>query len=243
MNFKKVIGIVALCLSLSAICSAAIADGLPLIDDFEAGLPSGIDASGISIGFSTFQDSSGSSVAISTMAAPAPGSADPNHVLKLDVSVISYAGFRHNFENSALDIWVSQDWSPYEGISFWLYGNNSGTALFADVFDNRNPGSTVDDAECWTADLLDSFSGWQKVSIAFSSMHRKEIGNGAPNDGFGLTEVYGWDLGMVTTSSPLTFYIDNVELYGGATTIPEPATMLLLGLGLMGLAGVRRFKD
>jgi len=30
---------------------------------------------------------------------PVPGAASPNSVLKMDVSVVSYAGFVHNFEN------------------------------------------------------------------------------------------------------------------------------------------------
>ena len=51
-------------------------------------------------------------------------------------------------------------------------------------------------------------------------MHRKEIGNGAPNDGFGLTEVHGWALGTITTPAPQTYYVDNVTVYGVAPVKP-----------------------
>src|SRR5512132_752311 len=65
---------------------------LPVVDDFEAGLPSGQDPNGIPVGFVTFQDPN-SSVAIATTnapPAPVPGAGDPNNVLKMDVSIVSY---------------------------------------------------------------------------------------------------------------------------------------------------------
>ncbi len=49
--------------------------GLRVVDDFESGLPSGVDGNGVSIGFYTFQGA-GSAIAISTTASPpasAPG--------------------------------------------------------------------------------------------------------------------------------------------------------------------------
>jgi len=200
----------------------ALAATLPIVDDFEAGLPAGVDPNNIPIGFVTFNDPN-SSVAISTTASPPaslPGAGDPNHVLQMDLNVVSYAGFVHNFENAELNAWVPQDWSAYEGLSFWLYGNNSGTTLFVDVLDNRNPGSVKDDAERWSIDVPDNFSGWQEIKIPFASMHRKEIGNGAPNDGFGLTEVHGWALGSITTPAPQTYYVDNTMVYGVAPVKP-----------------------
>ena len=79
-------------------------------------------------------------------ALPAVGT--PNSVLQMDVDVTSFAGFIHGFESAGN--WVSQDWSTSEGISLWMHGTDSGTNLFIDILDNRNPGSTTDDAERFT---------------------------------------------------------------------------------------------
>ena len=76
------------------------------------------------------------------------------------------------------------DWSSYEGVSFWLYGSNTGNGLFFEINENRNPGSTTNDVEIWTYPFTDDFSGWQQIIIPFDAFTRKQIGNGAPNDGF-----------------------------------------------------------
>lgn len=222
LSLAVIVSIVVQFAAIPFVTTPAIAATLPVVDDFEAGLPAGTDPNGIAIGFNTFQDPN-SSVTIATTAAPpapVPGVGSPNNVLKMDLNVVSYAGFTHSFENAAVDTWVTQDWSAYEGISFWLYGNNSGTTLFVDVLDNRNPGSTKDDAERWSISFSDNFSGWREIKIPFASMSRKEIGNGAPNDGFGLTEVHGWALGSITTPAPQTYYVDDAAVYGVAPVKP-----------------------
>ncbi len=200
---------------------AAIA-ALPLVDDFEAGLPAGQDGA-IPIGFYTFA-SPNSTVAISTTdadpAATVPGQGAGNHVLKLDLNVVAWGGVVHGFENAGATAWVTQDWSAYAGISFYLYGTGTGTDLFLDVLDNRNPGSTKDDAERWTLAFKDDFTGWKLIELPFASMTRKEIGNGAPNDGFGLTEVHGWGFGTLGTGGAKSYYLDDVSVYGVAPIRP-----------------------
>ena len=113
-----------------------------VVDDFEAGLPTGTDPNGVSIGFFTFQGAS-SSAAIATAATPpAPvlsAVGEPNTVLQLDFDVTSFAGVIHNFQDPAVTNWVSQDWSRYEGFALWVHGTGSGTDLFVDVIENRNP--------------------------------------------------------------------------------------------------------
>ena len=202
----------------------AIAVGHTIVDDFESGLPFGTDADGNSIGFYTFSDGS-SGVGIATTNTPpvaVPGSVPGNNVMLVDTNVVAggFAGTIHAFENVSVDTWTPQDWSGSEGFSFWLYGNNTGSALFVDILDNRNPGSTTDDAERFSIDIPDDFAGWQYFEIPFADFNRKDVGNGAPNDGFTLTEVHGWAFGVFNSQQQFFNYLDDVGIYGEAV-IPE----------------------
>ncbi len=196
-----------------------VPDLTQVIDDFESGVAPGGPCVGIPLGFCTFQGA-GSSAVLSNPATPPapelPAVGTPNNVLQVDVDATSFAGFIHGFTNAAGDTWVPQDWSTREGISLWLYGTGSGTDLFIDLLDNRNPGSTTDDAERWTVTFVDDFTGWQLLEFPFAGFTRKEIGNGAPNDGLGLFEAHGWAFGTLGTGGPRTYYIDQVSLYGVA---------------------------
>jgi hypothetical protein len=138
----------------------------------------------------------------------------------VDLDVTSFAGFVHNFSDAALTTWTPQDWIRYEGFAFWLYGTGSGTTLFVDLLDNRNPGSTRDDAERWTVAFLDDSTGWRQLRFPFASFTRKDIGNGAPNDGLTLTEVHGWAFGALATGGPRRYFIDQVTLFGAAGVPP-----------------------
>ncbi len=134
-----------------------------------------------------------------------PAVGTPNSVLQMDVDVdVVRRVHPRLLEPAALDTWIPQDWSTSEGISLWLHGTGSGTELFIDILDNRNPGSTTDDAERWTVPFVDDFTGWQLLEFPFASFTRKEIGNGAPNDGLGLFEMHGWALGTLGTGGPRT---------------------------------------
>lgn len=192
-----------------------------IVDDFEDGeLPLGTDGDGNEIGWPTFSD--GSPIAITTTTTadavidPVPGTTDDNIVIDMTGDVSVFAGFIHAFEDEALTTWVTQDWSSYEGVCFWFYGDGDGNELFIDILDNRNPGSTSDDAERFTTVFTDDTAGWQFIQVPFDEFTRKEIGNGAPNDGLTLTQMHGWALGTLSTDGEETHYLDDFAVYGNA---------------------------
>ena len=201
-----------------------------IIDDFEDGLPTGEDAYGNGIGFVTWGDFwSGTTVAITTTLVgdddplALPGQSGDNHLLQFTAMVNGWGGMTHAFENEDVDTWVTQDWTSYEGIAFWLYGQNTGNDLLFEIQDNRNPGSTGADVEIWSHGFVDDFSGWRLFVLDFDAdFVRKEIGNGAPNDGFGRDEVHGWAFGSLNTGGQtVTYYLDNVMVYG-ASGVDQP---------------------
>ncbi len=220
--------------------------GATIVDDFESGLPTGTDGDGVPIGFYTFQGA-GSSITLGNPTSPPaplpPGGSSPNSVLQLDIDASSFAGMIHGFENAGVDTWTPQDWSTSEGISLWLHGTGSGTPLFIDILDNRNGGSTTDDAERFTVELTDDTAGWRFLELPFSSFTRKEVGNGAPADGLGLFEMHGWAFGTLDTGGLRTFYIDDVALYGeaepSAVSVGFSSTIVRIAEGTTGEVGVR----
>ena len=139
-----------------------------VVDDFEAGLPFGTDGDGLEIGFVTWGDFwHGTTVAL---ADPLVGEADPlatpgqvgdNHLLQVDLNVIGWGGLTHAFENEAVDTWVPQDWSSYEGSQFLVVRQQYGQRIVFKINENRNPGSTTNDVKIRSYPFTGDFSGWQ----------------------------------------------------------------------------------
>jgi beta-glucanase (GH16 family) len=205
-------------LALQATSAAAAP---PLVDDFESPLVSGTTAGGVPIGFYQAQ-SPGSTLAYDRVVPPTqvPDHGAENHALSMTATIDAWGVVVHAFEDETATQWVTEDWSPYAGMRFWFRGDGAGTTMFVDVIDNRPDGSTVDDAERWSASFVDDTPGWQLVELPFDSFSRKEIGNGAPNDGFQLDAVHGWAVGALGTGGEKTFYVDDVETYGVAPERP-----------------------
>ena len=76
-----------------------------------------------------------------------------------------------------------------------------------------NASSTTDDAERWSIDIPDDFSGWKFIQLPFDSLTRKEIGNGAPNDGFNKTAVHGYAIGGfgAVDMGSQSYFVDQVD--------------------------------
>lgn len=133
-------------------------------------------------------------------------------VLEINYDIGSWGGFTHALTDG--ENWISQDWTPYNAVRFWLYGNNTGGNVQVEVFDNRNPNITGDSAERWYYRIADNYDGWQEITIEFRSFQRRTDWQpgGAPDDGLGLDMVSGLAFGFPAGAGAQTAYLDDVQL-------------------------------
>jgi len=182
----------------------------PLMDDFESGEAfSATDEFNNAIGFAPWGDSAGN-VQLSVEEIERDGAM--TNALAISYDIASWGGFTHALTDG--ENWVSQDWSDYGALQFWLYGNNTEGIVQVEIFDNRNPDLNVDTAERWFYRITDDYEGWQQFTIPFENFQRRTDfqPGGAPNDGLGLNEVSGYAFGMPGGAGAQVAYLDNVTV-------------------------------
>jgi len=209
-----------------------IDDELPpdvrVVDDFESGIPLVRTPFGGEVGFTTWGNVPGNVTITTTVVTTQnatlmlPGQAVTNTILQVNYNIAGggWGGFTHAFTDGRY--WTSQDWSRYDGLRFWLYGNNTGGTIQIDLFDNQALGSTGDSAERFYYRITDDYTGWRQFSIPFSAFRRRTDWQpgGAPNDGLNLTEVSGYAFGFPAGVGAQVAYVDQVELYGDLSQHP-----------------------
>jgi len=208
-----------------------------VIENFEAGLPSGKDLFNNPIGFGTWGSTNGNVAITTTSGMTYTGGSLPNTVLKVTSNIESWGGFTDAFKDG--NDWGKQDWSRYDGVRFWFYGTNSGKLIQIEIFDNRQLENLGDSAERWYQRFTDDFSGWKQISLPFAQFQRRSDyqPGGAPNDGLNLTDVSGLAFNMPSVASTTLYYVDQIEIYGDLSQHPATTRLSFSAYGYGAIEG------
>ncbi|MGW0805217.1 glycoside hydrolase family 3 N-terminal domain-containing protein [Nonomuraea sp. NPDC002799] len=186
--------------------ASAAADPLPITDFESDGVPAGVYAWG--------NDAASTPALTIEPGTDRPGAPASNRVLTSVYAISQWGGWSH-------DLAATQDWTAYEGFSFWVNGAASGQRIF---FELKDGGGGPGNAELFESSFTDDTAGWRQIKVPFADFTRRTDyqPGGAPTDGeLDLIAVWGYGMRLPTTSGTLSW--DQVELYG--TAPPRPARL------------------
>jgi beta-glucosidase len=180
------------------------------IDDFEGALPISTGDPGIF----TFSSDAASTPTLTQVAADdRPGAAAGNHALQVAYTITGYGGFSH-------DLATAQDWSAYDGFSFWVKGTGSGQQV---EFEVKMGGADGEHAELWQSFFTDDTAGWKKVQIGFANLKRRTDyqPSGAPTDAqISLASMWGYAVNLPGNASN-TLEFDDVQVYQSLQVVQD----------------------
>ena len=180
-----------------------------LVNDFQAGVPAG---------WFTYADwGGGASIGVSgyvTTTLLQPGAVE-NTVLKVTYTIAGWGA------GAGRDL-APDDWSAYDGLSFWFYGQNTATTYRLILSDNKSETVPGDTAERFATTFVDDFTGWKMLTFPWEVFYRDGYqpgGGDTPNDGLTLTEMWAYAISPVSGSG--VFYLDQVKTfdYGAQQTL------------------------
>lgn len=105
--------------------------------------------------------------------------------------------------------------------------------IYADVFNGRTTG--------WGMTNIGEGGFWGAVEWTYSDADDHWVSSSIMNEGTAkLTMTYNFDQHRLPDGATWNYMMGDVGAWVVTSSVPEPSTMLLLGLGLVGLAGLRR---
>ncbi|MDQ1714122.1 MAG: beta-glucosidase, partial [Frankiaceae bacterium] len=162
----------------------------------------------------TFSGDAGSTPTLTQVAAARPGAPAGNNALSVAYTVTSYGGFGH-------DLTTAQDWTSYDGFSFWVKGTNTGQTVEYEV---KAGGTSAANAQLWQGFFTDNIAGWQKVQIPFASLKKRTDyqPGGAPNNPTpDLTAMWGYAVNLPGGGASNTLLFDDVQVYQNLQVIQD----------------------